>query len=309
MEKRRFIITLAASVALLAICMSAHPEVGHAAGSDMASYWAPVQKAMGVNGTIYEDGTLGFDVPRAIDVVLDGVKLAHGSDLSHEVHMMKTGNASMIMGEVVVTENEVGATTQKLIAAGLNVTAIHNHMLRETPHLLYIHYEGHGDPVAMAEKVRAIFDSLEGGVASADDTSGMAAVNCLDTATLDQIMRWQGKADDGVYSYSIPRKDNVTMNGMTISPHMDISQEVAFQPLGAGKAGLVVELTLKTSEVEPVIKAFTENGIEVTALHNHMLTEQPRLFYLHCWATGDAETLARGTREALDHVNTVTGSR
>ncbi|HEY3273462.1 MAG TPA: DUF1259 domain-containing protein [Methanocella sp.] len=282
-----------------------------AVSNDMAGYWAPVENAMGVKGTVYDDGTLSFDIPRNISVTLDGVKLAEGSDLSHEVHLMKTGNQAMIMGELVVMENEVNAITQKLIVAGLNETALHNHMLREKPHILYMHFNGYGDPVALAGKVRDITESLSGGVARSDDTTAtdMAVSNSLDTARLDRITGGQGKADGGVYSYSIPRGDNVTMNGMTLSPHMDISEQISFQPLGSGKAALVGELTLKADEVGPVIKAFADHGIEVTALHSHMLEEQPRLFYLHTWATGDAETLARGARAALDQTNTVTGTR
>jgi hypothetical protein len=128
----------------------------------------------------------------------------------------------------------------------------------------------------------------------------------LDTAKLDRIIGTDGKADGGVYGFSFPRADNITMDGMTLSPSMDISTEITFQPLGGSKALAIGEYVLEASEVEPVIGALADNGFEVDAIHSHMLTEQPRLFYLHCRATGNAEQLARGMREALDRTNSLT---
>lgn len=303
MRMGRWIIAFLAAAVLIACGTAVLQYASAAAGDDMAGYWAPVKQAMGTNGTIYDDGTITFDIPRSIEVTLDGVRLAAGSDRSHEIHMMKNGNRAMVMGELVLTEDEVSNVTGKLIRAGINETALHNHMLRESPHLMYLHFMTNGDPVAMASAIRGIVDPLAKGPVGGNPSTG------LDMTRLDQIMGTKGEYDNGVYGYHIPRQDNVSVNGMTLTPHMDISEDVSFQPLGDGKAALVGELTLVGGEVEPVIKAFTDHGIEVTALHSHMLTEQPRLFYLHTWATGDAETLARGARAALDQVNTVTGTR
>jgi hypothetical protein len=290
----RWILAFLAAAVLIACGTAVLHRADAAAGDDMAGYWAPVQKALGMNGTIYDDGTISFDIARSIEVTLDGVRLAPGSDLSHEIHMMKDGNRAMVMGELVLTEDEVGNVTGKLIRAGINETALHNHMLRESPHLMYLHFMTYGDPVALATAIRGIVDPLAKGPAGGNP--GMS----LNRTGLDQIMGAKGDFANGVYGYSFPRGDDVSMDGTTLSPHMDISEEVSFQPLGDGKAALVGELTLEADEVEPVIKAFTDHGIEVTAVHSHMLTEQPRLFYLHTWATGDAETLARGARAALD---------
>jgi Domain of Unknown Function (DUF1259) len=294
----RWIIAFLAAAVLIACGTAVLQFTGAAAGDDMAGYWAPVQKAMGTNGTVYDDGTISFDIPRSIVVTLDGVKLAPGSDLSHEIHMMKDGNRAMVMGELVLTEDEVSNVTGKLIRAGINETALHNHMLRESPHLMYLHFMTYGDPVALATAIRDIVDPLAKGPAGSNlsENPGMTG--------LDQIMGARGEFDNGVYGFHIPRRDNISVDGMTLSPHMDISEEVSFQPLGNGKAAFVGELTLMAGEVEPVIKAFTDHGIEVTAVHSHMLTEQPRLFYLHAWATGDAESLARVARAALDRTNT-----
>jgi hypothetical protein len=261
------IIALLIVVVLIACGMAFFHGASAAVGDDMTGYWAPVQKAMGTNGTINDDGTINFDLPRSIEVTLDGVKLAPGADLSHEIHMMKDGNRTMVMGELVLTEDEVSNVTGKLIRAGISETALNNHLLRESPHLMYLHFMTCGDPVALATAIRGIVDPLVKGPAR-----GGPGMN-PDMTGLDQIMGSKGEFDNGVYGFHFPRRDNISVDGMMLSPHMDISEEISFQPLDHGKAAFVGEMTLLAGEVETVIKAFTDHGIEVTAVQSHMLAE------------------------------------
>ena len=134
----------------------------------------------------------------------------------------------------------------------------------------------------------------------------------IDTKQIDQIMGQTGKLNGVVFQYSIARADDVTdtpMGGKSeiIPPAMGVAQAINFQPTGGGKAAITGDFVLIGSEVNPVIKALRDNGIEVTALHSHMLTDSPHLFFMHFWANDDAQKLARGLRAALDKVNVKKG--
>jgi hypothetical protein len=308
MRMRVNAITYAIFVAAMLFLATITGQIGvNASRSDQLTdaYWAPVEKAMGVQGDVGEGGAIKFDVPRNLTVTLDGVRLAPGSDMSHEFEFMRVDDKAMMVGEIMVREGEVANVTGRLLDAGLNVTAIHNHLLRESPHIMWLHIHGHGDPVEIAKSLRNITTSLDGAPAPAGET---VPISQLDTATMDRAMGREGAAEDGVYAYSIPRAEKIRMSGIELSPIMDISSGISFQPLGSGKSAVIGELVLTADEVEPVLRALAGNGIEVTALHSHMLTEQPRLFYLHCWATGDATEIAKTMRKALDETNNARGN-
>lgn len=274
---------------------------GNADQTGRTDYLALAEKALGVKGEQNPDGTVTFDVPRNLTVTLNGVQLAPGSDLSHEIRMQSFGDKAMMVGELVLVQDEIAGVTQKLRDAGINETALHNHLLYESPALMYLHFHGYGDPVNLTTAIGDIIAPLGTGPEGKIDSLGM------NTARLDQIMGTDGKANGGVYGFGIPRAGNVTENGMILSPYMDISTEITFQPLGEGKALAIGEFVLEANEVQPVIDTLSRNGIEVDALHSHMLNEQPRLFYLHCRANGDAEQIARGMKGALDRTNSLTG--
>ena len=291
-------------VALAVAFISMGLAVGDRTDSrDMQSAWTQAESIFGVKGEYHADGTATFDVPRDLAVTLNGVRLAPGSDLSHEIRMMSVGDKAMAVGELVLTADEIGSVTQKLLDAGIEETALHNHLLHESPGLMYLHFHAYGDPVDITTAINDIITPLGKGPDGKFDAQG------IDTARLDRIMGAEGNADGGVYGFTVPRADNVTMDNMTLSPYMDISTEISFQPLGSGKALAIGEFVLESDEVGPVVKALSGSGFEVDALHSHMLTEQPRLFYLHTWATGDAELLASGLRLALGKTNSLTGTR
>jgi hypothetical protein len=267
---------------------------------DLQSIWTQAENMFGVKGEYHADGTATFDVPRNLTVTLNGIRLAPGSDLSHEIRMMSIGDKAMAIGELVLTEDEIGDVTQKLRDTGIDETALHNHLLHESPGLMYLHFHAYGDPVDITTAVNDIITPLGKGPEGKFDGQG------IDTARLDRIMGAEGKADGGVYSFTVPRADNVTMDGITLSPYMDISTEITFQPLGGGKALAIGEFVLESDEVKPVIEVLSGNGFEIDALHSHMLSEQPRLFYLHTRATGDAEQLASRLRLAMGKTNSLT---
>jgi hypothetical protein len=188
----------------------------------------------------------------------------------------------------------------KLIEGGLDITAVHNHLLRASPATFYMHVGGHGDPVKIANAIHAALAASKTPL-EAPGAAAPALVD-LDTGQLDQIIGAKGQANGGVYQFAVPRRDPITEHGASLIPPgpTGVATAINFQPSGGGKAAITGDFVLLGEEVNPVIKALRTNGIEVTAVHSHMLTEQPRLFFMHFWANDDALKLAKGLREALD---------
>ncbi len=178
---------------------------------------------------------------------------------------------------------------------------MHNHLLRASPATFYMHVGGHGDPAKMASVIRDALGASKTPLATPAAAAPAPTVD-LDTAQLDQIIGVKGQANGGVYQFAVPRRDPVTESGMPITPvgPMGVAIAIGFQPTGGGKAAITGDFVLTNDEVNPAIKALRSNGIDVTAVHSHMLDEQPRLFFLHFWANDDALKLAKGLRAALD---------
>ncbi len=206
----------------------------------------------------------------------------------------------MMVGEIMVKDDEVANTTRMLAASGIEETALHNHLLHMTPHIMWLHVHGYGDAIEIAKAIHNV-TAANGGIFSMSPATTQTLA--LDTGKLDEIIGYNGTSDEGVYAFNIPRNDEIRMNGMVLPPEMDISTEISFQPLGNGSAAVIGEFVLEPAEVEPVLHSLTGSGIEVTALHSHMITEEPRLFYLHCWAKGDASSIARSMHKALMMTN------
>ena len=185
-------------------------------------------------------------------------------------------------------------------AGGLEVTAIHNHLLRAEPMTFYLHVGGHGDPVKMATTIHDALATTKTPMTA--PAAGTPPAIDLDTAQLDQIIGVKGNNNGGVYAFGVPRRDVVNEGGMQIMPAgpMGVATGINFQPTGGGKAAITGDFVLIADEVNPVIKELRAAGIEVTAIHSHMLDEQPRLIFMHFWANDDAIKLAKGLRAALD---------
>jgi hypothetical protein len=243
-----------------------------------------------------------FSMPRSdLKVTIGNVRVMPALALGSWAAFKNTSSGSMVMGDLVLTEAEVGPVMQKLQAGGIEQTGLHNHLLGESPRVMYMHIAGHGDPVKMASTIHDAL-SLTGTPSGAPAVSPPAD-SSLDTAILDSTIGAKGKYNGGVYQFNIPRAEKITDIGMEIPPTMGVAMPLNFQPLGNGKAAITGDFVLTGNEVNPVIRALKNNGINVTAVHNHMLTEEPRLFFLHFWAVDDSGMLARGLRAALDETN------
>ncbi len=263
--------------------------------------WQKVDDAMGRKGAVSGD-VHRYGFPRSdLAVTLDGVSVKPALALGGWVALKPVHGQAMAMGDLVLLDSEVNPVMLKLMEGGLEITAVHNHLLRASPATLYMHVGGHGDPVKMAKAIHDALAVSKTPLAAPAAASPPPAID-LDTAQLDQIIGVKGQANGGVYQFGVPRRDPVSEAGMQLMPAgpLGLATGINFQPTGGGKAAITGDFVLIGDEVNPVIKALRENGIEVTALHSHMLDEQPRLYFMHFWANDDAVKLAKGLRAALD---------
>ncbi len=263
--------------------------------------WQHVDEAFGrkpaVSGDVHRYGFPRTD----LTVTLDGVTIKPALALGGWVAFKPMHGKVMVMGDFVLLETEINPVMAKLIENGVEITAVHNHLLRANPATYYMHVGGMGDPVKMATAIRAALAESKTPLAPPATASPPPPVD-LNTAQLDQIIGVKGQAVGGVYQFAVPRRNPISEDRIQITPvgPMGVATAINFQPTGAGKAAITGDFVLTGDEVNPVIKALRANGIEVTALHSHMLDEQPRLFFMHFWANDDAIKLAKGLRAALD---------
>jgi len=292
-----------ACTALVVGLLGTAPAVSTAADTD----WSKIATALGKSGTEMPGGVYRVGLPRTdLHVTLDGVALKPTFALGSWLAFRPEGNAAMVMGDLVLTEAEIAPVMTKLAAGGIAITALHNHLLRAQPATFYMHVLGHGDPVRLAAALHeGLALSKTPLVNAPPPATGSARPQIdLDTAMLDQILGAKGHIAGGVYQASIRRAEAVKDGGMEVPVAMGSAEAVNFQPIGNGKAAAITgDFVLTAAEVNPVLRALRQNGIEVTALHNHMLNDEPRLFFMHFWANDDAQKLAKGLRAALDKVN------
>jgi Domain of Unknown Function (DUF1259) len=264
--------------------------------------WKNVDEAIGRNAAVVSGDVHRYAFPRTdLNVTLDSVTIRPALALGGWTAFKPMHGGVMIMGDLVLLESEINPVMLKLIQNGAEITAVHNHLLRGSPATFYMHVGGHGDPVKLATAIRTALAESKTPLTPPSPPATQPTID-LDTAQLDQIIGVKGQANGGVYQFAVPRRDPVSESGVQLSPvgPLGVATAIGFQPTGGGKAAITGDFVLAGEEVNPVIQALRSNGIEVTALHSHMLDEQPRLFFMHFWANDDALKLARGLRAALN---------
>jgi len=261
---------------------------------------ATIQRVMGRKGT-YNKGEYKITVPQNdLSVMVDGFKIIPAMGLGTWVAFTPSGNGAMVMGDIVVTETDLKPIQQEIIKQGLTITAIHNHFVRNHPNVMYMHLGGSGNTEQMAQKAKAVLDKvneIRGGDPAKGTASNEAVQNTIDTTQLSEILgQTTGEMNKGVYKFTIGRPDvQLKEHGVPVTTFLGFNTWAAWQGTPE-KAAVAGDFTMLEDEVAPVIKALIENGIEVVAVHNHMVHEKPRIFFLHYWGVGKAEQLAYGLR-------------
>jgi hypothetical protein len=271
------------------------------ASTARAQDWKAVEGAMGRSAVSQPGDVYRFNFPRSdLHVTAAGVRLRPAFALGGWVAMKAHGSGVMAMGDLVLTESELTPVITRLQQGGVEQTAIHHHVIRESPRVLYVHVHADGDPMKIAETIRAALAMTK--TPPSAPPAPVAAID-LDTGAVAQALGYSGRVNGGVYQVSVPRAESIHDGDFEIPPSMGLATAINFQPTGKGKAAIVGDFVMIASEVNPVIRALRENGIEATSLHSHLLTEEPRLFFMHFWANDDAVKLATGLHAALEKTN------
>jgi hypothetical protein len=273
--------------------------------AEAASDWQAVDRALGRPGAVQAGDVHRYSFPRSdLAVMLDGVRIRPALALGSWLAFRDMGDHAEVMGDLVLAQAEVNPVLSRLLEGGLTITALHNHLLRSSPATMYMHVHGHGDAVQLATALRSAL-AASGTPMEAPAAAAAAERLDLDTSALDRIMRATGRAAGGTYQFSIRRAEQVTEDGSPLPASLGLATAINFQPSRNGRAVATGDFVLIASEVTPVLNELRRHGIDVTALHNHLAGEQPRLFFMHFWGNAEAQALARGLAAALDRMNLV----
>jgi biotin operon repressor len=247
-------------------------------------------------GDVYRVG-----LPRTdLHVEVGNISLKPGFATGSWAAFSGTDTDASVMGDLVLTESEIGPVMAKLRAAGFEITAIHNHLLNETPHVMYMHYMGHGTAQKIAQALRDALAESKTPFTSAPPAQEAPPAPFV--KTIEGVLGTQGRWAGGVLAFGLPRKEPIMDHGMTLNGAQGVAEAINFQEAGEGKVATTGDFVLIEQEVNSVISALEEHGIQVTALHNHMLDEQPRLLFMHFWAVGTPERVSTGIKAALSKI-------
>jgi hypothetical protein len=295
------IIMKCAVVALGMLVAAAVSGPGQAAEPD----WKAVEQALGTSGQMQAGDVFRVGMPRTdLSVTVKGVPVKAGFALGSYAAFKQTGADAMVMGDLVLLDQEIPAVMSGLFAGGLEVTAVHNHLNEVSPHVMYMHYGGHGDAVQLAKALRQALSASGTPLGGAAPAAAAAAGPPLDTSAIERALGRSGRdVGAGVFQVTVPRAEAIAEMGQPLLPAMGVVTVLNFQPTGGGRAAITGDFVLLDREVNAVARTLRQRGIDVTAIHNHGLRDTPRLFYMHFWATDDATTLAQGLRAALDQTN------
>ncbi len=275
------------------------------AKASIAPDWSAVERALGRKGTMNPGDVLKFGFPRGdLHVTVRGVAIKPTLALGSWVAFKSMGTVTMAMGDLVLTEDEVEPVMRALQRSGIEQTALHNHVLGETPRVMYMHISASGDGTTIATSIHAALELTKTPLIAAVAPAVPVALD-LDTVAIAAALGATGKGNGGVYQVAIARRETIRENGMDIPASMGLATAINFQSTGSGKAAITGDFVLLGNEVNPVMRALRSSGIDVTAVHSHMIGEEPRLYFMHFWADADAVTLAKGLRKALDETTSV----
>ena len=266
--------------------------------------WASVDLALGRKGQMQPGGVYKYAMPRSdLRVSSGGVQIKPALSLGSWLAFKPKAGGAVALGDLVLTEKEYNRVITRLQQGGVGQTAVHKHLPEQSPAIWWTHVHAEGDPVKVAQTVKAALAlTATPSQAPVPDASSVTPSQ-LDTAAINQALGRSGKVSGGVYQVSIPRAERIQASGVEVPGSMGTATALNFQPTGGGKAAINGDFVMIADEVQSVIAALRDNAIQVVTIHNHMLDEEPRLFFMHFWANDDAVKLARGLRAALDRTN------
>lgn len=309
MEAMRSLVRLAIAVVAVGGGAAVQAQAVASATGDSLDRRA-LETVMGRTGSVLAGGVLRFGMPRTdLDVRIGEVRIRPTFALGSWVAFRAAPGGAIAMGDLVLLESELGPVLARLQSGGIEQSAIHHHLVGESPHVLYVHLHAHGDARGIASAVRAALaltgtpvpaPATASGAGAPVTTSAVPTAFEIDSAAIGNILGFHGAVNGGVLQIGVPRAETVREMGLEIPPSMGLATAINFQPTGDGKAAITGDYVLLASEVNPVIRVLQSQGIAVTSLHNHLLDDEPRLFFMHFWAHDDALKLARGLRAALD---------
>lgn len=262
--------------------------------------WQKVEHIIGKAGAL-QNGVYKIGLPRHdLQINIGTVRLAPTLALNSWFGFTAHGNDTMVMGDLVLLASELAPAMQQLVAGGLEISAVHNHVASENPQVMYMHFSGSGDVQKLASAIKSALDKTATPISSG---APAAPTTAIDQQAIEKLLGRSGKVNGGVLQFAIPRAEKILEMGMEIPPAIGMATAINFQPTAKSRAAITGDFVLTENEVNPVLRTLIENDIAVTALHNHMLHETPRLFFMHFWANDDSQKLAKGLRAALDRTN------
>lgn len=267
--------------------------------------WKAVEQALGKAGQLQPGDVFRIGMPRTdLTVTVKGTAVKAGFALGSYAAFKQVGDEAMVMGDLVLLDQEVPAVMSGLLRGGLEVTAVHNHLNEMSPHVMYMHYAGHGDALHLAKALRQALSVSATPLGVGAPAPAVTPGPALDTKTIEQALGRSGRdIGGGVFQVTVPRAEVITEMGRPLLPAMGVTTVLNFQPLADGRAAITGDFVLVDKEVNAVARVLGQHGIDVTALHNHGLMDTPRLFYMHFWATDGSAKLAQGLKAALDQTN------
>lgn len=265
-----------------------------------------IEQAIGKPGEL-KDEVYKVSLPRRdLSVSLNNVKLKPGFALGSWIAFKQAGHEAILDGDLVLTGEEVGPVVGKLRKDGIQLSALHNHLIGETPQVMFLHIEGKGDAGKMAMSVK---DALSLSATPIGPPAAKAMGAAMSTASeevdfdaerIQKELGHQGKVKDGVLSIAVPRPEAITLHGVLLPPSMGMATAMNFQSGGGTTVAATGDFVMTRDDVDRVTKALTDHGILITALHSHLVHGAPDLYFMHFWAHESVEKVAKGLRAGLD---------
>jgi hypothetical protein len=302
-----------ASCILAATVLCAPPSVR---AQDVPAEYQQVLSTLGKQGD-FKDNVLKVNIPRNdVKVTVAGVATPTPFGFGGWVAMTKgDGGHQVLMGDLVLLQDEVNPVMSALLDNGFDVTALHNHFFWDEPRMYYMHVHGHGTAAELAQKLKpalALIGRSTGNTAPASAPVAAPTPNALNTAKIAEVVGAQGEQSGSVYKITLPRNDlKVVEMGAAINARMGLNTWAAFTGTNE-RAAIAGDVAMLESEVTAVLKALRKNGLDVVAIHHHMTADRPMIIFLHYWGTGPADELATGFKAAVTELGkhgTATSSR